>query len=344
MHVCNTFFEWELETHANCDIDQAFLQNPIFLQLQFLPLLYAREGEGVIVTDLPDPSNTAPLFTFADSHFPKGTVSESWGASWIIAKWAKKHAIPYCIPDWQVVRQVNSKQFSFENGPPLTNAALLTTPSDAQTWFNSFDGKKVLKSCYGVSGGGHLLIEDSAYPWEKILSFLEKQWKKQLPVIAEPWVSRQFDFSTQWFINQEKHITYLGSTLCHNDQRGQYTANDVGDENLLFGSHLHFLHAHKKAVEPILRKMATLGYFGNVGIDAMVYTQLDHLILHPIVEINARKTMGFVALQFQKHHFPNDTIRFSFSHTKQGYLPDHLQLKNGKTVLFKRNLTISVYN
>ena len=58
--------------------------------------------------------------------------------------------------------------------------------------------------------------------------------------------------------------------------------------------------------------MLCLGYFGNVGIDAMVYRSENGPQLHPIVEINARKTMGFAALELQKRHFPNKTITLSF--------------------------------
>ncbi len=255
------------------------------------------------------------------------------------------------------------------------------------------------KTCYGVSGKGHLIIDDPLFPWERIDSFLKKEWKKGLPVIAEPWVQRILDFSTQWLIDKHEHLSYIGSTLCANDEKGQYRYNQVGDEKQLFGSHLSFLKEHLKIAEPILLKIAQLGFFGNVGIDAMlycgrhetwnldrakapgfndrkrvhipdidpfaivesrelsrgskskfqadrsIYTLPDNIVaLHPIVEINARKTMGWAALAFQRRYYPDHIVRFSYSPNTNGYLPQSVISKTGKIFPFNRNLTIDIYN
>jgi hypothetical protein len=220
---------------------------------------------------------------------------------------------------------------------------LLSTESQARQWLDSFKGTKVLKTCYGVSGKGHLIIESDAYPQDRITSFLVKEWAKDLPVIAEPWVTRILDFSTQWSIDKHRQITYLGSTICNNDERGQYRFNLVGDEQILFTSHLSALKEHKKIVEQLMQKIALMGFFGNVGVDAMLYSQSDNpdrIYLHPVVEINARKTMGWAALQIQHRYFPNQTIRFQYATGNEGYLPDFVESKQGKKIRFSRNLTI----
>ena len=333
LHIANTFFEWELETDSNIPLSEAFNQNPIYLQLQFLPILYA---DAMIVTDRPRLSLEIPkLFTFDDTLFPRDAEIESWGASQLIAKWAKRHGLTYHMPDWQIVKQINSKQFSFENSPKLPGSALLTDEAQAKEWLKSFEGKKVLKTCFGLSGKGHLFVEKGA----PISSFLQKQWDKGLPVIGEPWVERVLDFSTQWQIDTEGKVHYLGATLCQNDERGQYRSNTVGEEKLVFDNHLSFLAQHREIAEPLLHTIAQLGFFGNIGIDAMIYNP-EEPRLHPVVEINARKTMGWAALAFQKRHCPGKTICFRFAHGEQGYLPHQLSLKNGKTIHFKRNLTI----
>jgi hypothetical protein len=172
------------------------------------------------------------------------------------------------------------------------------------------------------------------------MPFLKKQWDKGLPIIAEPWVNRVLDFSTQWSIDPSQQITYEGSTLCQNDARGQYQYNEVGDEKILFGDRLHFLHQHLQIVQPLLCKIARAGFFGNIGIDAMLYTQQQEIRLHPIVEINARKTMGWAALAFWKKHHRETPLRFKFTAASTGFLPQSLSTKNGKTIHFKRNLTI----
>lgn len=352
LHIANTFMEWELEHKLNKTLQEAFHQHPVYLQLQFLPLLYGESHDLVLFSASPPSSYPESLISFgitppqflllSESDFSACQEIESWGPSRLIAAWAQEKGIAYEIPDWEVVKQINSKQFSFENAPQLPHATLLTQEKEALAWLHSFKGKKVLKTCYGLSGAGHLIIDGTSD--EKILPFLHKEWKKKLPVIAEPWVERLFDFSTQWLI-EKNQIRYLGATACENDERGQYQASIVGNEEALFGSHLPFLQAHQKAAQPLLSQIATLGFFGNIGIDAMVYllpNQVDTPHLHPIVEINGRKTMGWAALHFQKRHFPNDTVCFRYALEKQGYLPSSIKTLEGKEIPFKRNLMIGI--
>lgn len=346
LHIANTFFEWELETDPQCSLSEAFAQNPIFRQLQFLPVLYSTPGDGLLVSE-PPPSeywnslkNPPQSFTLSDSSFLPFEEIESWGASRLISAFADAHQLRYSIPNWDLVRQVNSKQFSFFCSPKLPGGSLLETETEAKRWLSEVKGKKVLKTCYGVSGTGHLIIDDPL-PWERIHSFLRKEWNKELPVIAEPWVERILDFSTQWTIDQSAQISYLGATLCNNNERGQYQFSTVGKEEVLFPSFLPLVKEHCAIVEPILAKIAQLGFFGNVGIDALLYTLPEDPeipLLHPIVEINARKTMGWVALNFQKKHFPEETVRFTYAPAKQGYLPQAVLTKTGKWVTFTRNL------
>ena len=160
-------------------------------------------------------------------------------------------------------------------------------------------------------------------------------------MIAEPWVKRKLDFSTQWMIHPDQSIDYLGATICNTDQRGRYSGNKVGDLSFLFGSYFSCLEKHREIVLRILQKMARLGYFGNVGIDAMIWGNDK---LHPVVEINARKTMGWVALEISKRRFPKQTIALSYlTKSKQSnLLPDAVVQKNGSLIHFSRKLVIEV--
>lgn len=352
LHIANTFFEWELGTQPHCSLLEAFSQNAIFRQLQFLPVLYSSAGEGLLVSEAPSTDYCSflkeppQIFTLSDPSFLPFEELESWGPSRLISAFADAHQLRYCIPNWDIVRQINSKRFSFECSPKLPQSTLLETEAEAKRWLKEFNGKKVLKTCYGVSGTGHLIIDDSL-AWERIIPFLHREWNKGLPVIAEPWVERILDFSTQWTIDKNAHISYLGATLCHNNQRGQYLFSTVGEEEALFAQSRLFLEEHCTIVKPILKKIAKLGFFGNIGIDAMLYTLPENPevpLLHPIVEINARKTMGWVALNFQRKHFPGKTMRFCYASANKGYLPQAILSKTGKWVTFNRNLGIQLYN
>jgi hypothetical protein len=327
LHVANTQFEWELtQTHV-IPLEQAIKRNPIALQLQFLPLLYAPQKDHIAVTSLPSDFNSPRLQLLSSpSHYDR---VESWGASRAVADWARIHNIPYPTPPWNVVQQVNSKAFSFSHAPKLPGATLLETESQAQAWLKP-PFPKVLKTCFGLSGKGHLII-DATTPHETISKFLHKEWNQKRSVLAEPWVKRILDFSTQWLISDT--IQELGVTICENDAFGKYIRNRVG----MAFPYPHFLEEHRNIALPILRRMAALGYVGNVGIDAFIYEGDEGATLHPIVEINARKTMGYVALKLQQNQFPHEVISLSYVSSHQpGLLP--LQLQDGTT--FSRQLIL----
>ena len=124
LHIANTHFESELEEKQR--------ENPIFLQLQFLPLLYADKQDGIGVTHAPHPSFIEPKWhLLSGNDFPYSQV-ESWGSSPTIAAWAKKHHLTYLMPPWEVVKLVNSKAFSFTESPKLPHAALIHTWDELQ--------------------------------------------------------------------------------------------------------------------------------------------------------------------------------------------------------------------
>lgn len=304
IRIANTSFESELLQNTLLPLDQLLAQNNVYRALQLTPFFYGGPQDTVLLTEPPSPDFISELENFGIPPLrwclPKSPPSlpvDSWGASLSIEAWAQKHRLTYNHPPLSVVRAVNSKEFSFTHAPKLPGAELLRTVEQAEAWIAKTPGHKVLKTRFGVSGRGHLFL-----PSPHTAAFLTRE----LPVIAEPWVDRAYDFSTQWVLSQETGIHYLGATLCENDVKGRYRSNRAGHLSI------EHLDAHKVHALPLLEQMLSLGYFGNVGIDAMVYRSESGPQLHPIVEINARKTMGFVALELQKRHFSNKTITLSF--------------------------------
>lgn len=305
LHICNANFEWELTQKKILPLAE-ILQKPPGNQLQFLPCLYANPEDGLVVTQKEPPwPNPLHMHLIGETDFSRYVRVESWGASPSVAAWAKEKAIAYSYPNWDVVKEVNSKAFSFVNSPALPGAELLFNEQEAATWCGKQKRPVVFKTCFGVSGTGHLIQQ--TIDVQAALTFMQKEWREGRPVIAEPWVERVLDFSTQWMVGNDK-IDYLGHTLLLNDARGRFRQNRVSDAM----DEIH-LDKHREIALGVLKKIASRGYFGNVGIDAMLYKDNEHIHLHPIVEVNARKTMGFVALMFQQRHFPNEIVTFSFS-------------------------------
>jgi hypothetical protein len=146
------------------------------------------------------------------------------------------------------------------------------------------------------------------------------------------------DFSTQWLIHQNRSIHYLGHTLCLSNSKGQYQGTIVGSKLPIKPI---FLDQHKEIALELLHQMKEFGYYGHVGFDAMIYNKNR---LHPIVEINARKTMGFVALKIQQTRFPKQAITVSYQQTSgnANLLPDKVFKADGSPLYFKKQLIINL--
>jgi hypothetical protein len=275
LHLCNTFFEWELAGLAGDSLASALTLNPITAQLQFLPYLYGKQDDAVLASAVPE-NPTLPTYTL-DQHPPFSHL-ETWGASKLVQEWALERDIHYLMPPWDVVKMVNTKTYSFSKSP-LPGATLLYEGDPLKPGY-------LLKSCFGTAGRGHILTESP-----KALAFCKTEWASGLPVIAEPFVERTLDFSTQWIISPSGEIAYLGATECRTGATGTHISNTAG------GPLPAFVEEQKAFCMPVLEEMAVMGYFGPVGIDAMVYNSNT---LQPIVEINARKTMGWLTLQLRQ--------------------------------------------
>lgn len=312
LYLCNTDFEFELtENQDNMSIEQAWNIHKRSLLLQYLPILYANQDDAIAVTQKPDNELSGNFILLSDQHIPKFEKCISWGASKRVLKWCQERNIPYEIPNWEVVKQINSKEFSFIHSKQLPGAMLLRNKYELQTWLKETTGKRVLKTCFGLSGTGHHFVSEQMDKMEK---FCEKEWMHNRPIIAEPWVNRFFDFSTQWFLDQKKGIQLVGPTVFESNDKGVYKATLAGAPETIFGAYLPFLKEHQEYSMKIIQDIFKMGFFGSLGVDAFLYhNEKNEICLQPIVEINGRQTMSLAALLFQRKHYPNDPIRLYFS-------------------------------
>ena len=342
-HLCNTNFEFELRQKEILSLKEGLGQHPVFLQLQFLPFLFAEPEDTVVVSFRPPESYLKDLLKIgwwpsADS-IPQGiTLDEQvthipqalscWGWSRQVALWAKQQQIPYPMPSWETILKVNSKAFSFQHGVPLPHSLMLHNELELKAWLEERKTALVLKSCYGVSGRGKLLIAvDKPLDENAIRIFCKKEWDHGLPIIGEPWLDRVFDFSTQWKIDPKNGIEYVGATVMHNDALGVYRGTLSGPEDRLFGEYLSFLQEHKKHALNALKTMQKEGFYGYAGVDSMIYKGIENpqeILLHPIVEINARQTMSLIALWIQRKRYSDRLVKMSFTSLEkeaEGLLP-----------------------
>ena len=342
VHIANTNFEWELKTSSTLPLRESFFTHPIFLQLQFLPLLYAKENESAIVTHLPPKEFISPiqLHLFQETSFQNFQL-ETWGWSKNSKKWAHERDMIYNPPSMAVVREVASKVFSFTNTPSLMGSAIFHHLGEVKKWIKEGPYPKIIKSCFGLAGRERFILKS-----EKDYFYFEKKIQKTFeeghPLIGERWVQRCVDFSTQWEITKNQQIVFLGATLMENDKLGKYRRTIAGDIEELFGPFYPFFEEHLEKVKSPLALIAKKGFYGVLGLDAMIY---QHPLkkenrLHPIVEINPRKTMGWLALQLFKKE-EGHLRALSYVQTEEkGLLPQKLILSKDNIIPFHKQLKL----
>jgi hypothetical protein len=337
-YLNNTDFEFEL-ANPQLSIFQSWEQHLLCQQLQYLPLLYANPEDTVAVSAFPtvaflkeiqqlkwrNHEPLAHLVNWEEKFAFKGQTCLVWGASQQMHRWAQEREMHYPFStDWEIIREINSKAFSHCYSI-LPEAALLADVAELERWLQRVKGKKVIKTCFGLSGKGNRLISQNALN-SSLLLFCNKEWNEGRVMIGEPWLDKVFDFSSQWIIHSQGSHELLGLTVFETDEKGMYLGTLAGNKEKIFGSFLSYASDHQVFAKKVLTDLAQKGFFGYVGIDALIYRLGEKICLYPIVEINARQTMSSVALRLQKKWFPEHSIRLRFT-TLQDPQPSLLPLE-----------------
>lgn len=345
----NAFFEEELVLPATSLFSLIF-KHPVYLQLHYLSCLIANESETPLLVCPPEEGYFSRIeklgilnrnCAFLQDSPKNPSILHSWGASQSLATFAKERGYSYEIPNLSLVKQINSKEFSFQIGQKLPQSCLIYTQEELSHWLQTVQGPKVLKTLHGSSGRGHFVMPDSDLA--KALEFFKKHQKNSPCFLAEPWVERVLDFSTQWEIHKDGTYQYIGATICKNSSKGTYKQSIVGPEENLFKGYFDFLTNHIASAKKAIEYIATLGFFGNLGFDAMIYMKNNTKTLHPIVEINARKTMGWVALSLYKKLQYQDITSFGYEMKKTNepnLLPNFCHPHSGSPTFFQGQFVV----
>lgn len=115
--------------------------------------------------------------------------------------------------------------------------------------------------------------------------------------ILEPWLERTHDLSVQLYISRAGELEVLGSTDLLTSPPGvaQGVAGRIADDGRS-SSHSEHDDATRTAALQLAQAAHNSGYFGPCGVDAFEFRGPEGLELRPLVELNARFTMGTVAL------------------------------------------------
>lgn len=232
----------------------------------------------------------------------------------------KSFGLKYRGPKINVVRKVNSKVYSLKLSKRLGIGMI------GDIVRNHFEliskGRKLLdggpfliKDPYGVSGKGNLLVS-SPKILESIAKYLNKQESEgQISIfVLEPLLQKKLDFSCAMSIDYDGHVKILCVQQMLNHQFA-YSGSCKAD-----GNFIEYLK-RKGYFSDMFRIAGELyrdGYTGDVCVDSMLLTSGK---IVPVIEINARKSMGFINFHIDKH-LSHDQLCGRMSNMNLGFSGD----------------------
>lgn len=192
-----------------------------------------------------------------------------------------------------IIKKINSKVYSYKLNKKLKanyEGVIITNHDEILEQFkimNKGNGV-VLKEPYGVSGKGNLFINSEAI-LNRVTKFIESQEKKGLKtaLIMEPFLEKEEDFSCQFTIEEDGNFSLVSVQKMLNfkfNYGGSYKADEDFVKWLEVKGYINMM-------KEVGKELYNDGYFGDVCVDSMI---LKNGEIVPIIEINGRKSMGFI--------------------------------------------------
>ena len=110
------------------------------------------------------------------------------------------------------------------------------------------------------------------------------------------------------------HVTFVGYSLFHtNSSLTSYSSNVLMTDDEIVahlsgisGLDTGLFHTTETAVGSALAEIVGDVYSGPLGVDMMIYCTGTEMLINPCVEINLRRTMGFVAHDLRQRLLPEN--------------------------------------
>ncbi len=194
------------------------------------------------------------------------------------------------FPNYDTVEKVNAKPYAAnlrENlGTPL--GKVCRSQKALQDYCNeqlSAGISVVVKSAFGVSGSGNIRVDSPTY-LQALNRHISRQKDRLFTLIAEPLLDRKMDFSCQFFIDTQGNPGSFSLQRLFNQSGSFASIRPLNQqERALIDEQTYFDYMNSIALA-----LFAEGYFGPVCVDSMI-TRQNQLI--PLIEINARYSMGF---------------------------------------------------
>ena len=301
----------------------------------FLPALWAGEDDYVLVADVGKAeehlvetgvsTDNVNFITASELHdLPTDIAVEPWGWDSALCFQLARHGLNReCLPgdaELREIRRLSSRTFSsrllkllrnsIDDGSIFTvgqsiyvsdikDVAIMVAKLDMvvlkEPWSCSGRGVRYIASAAGKCSG--IKFESFEAP---VANWVRNVIGQQGGIMLEPYYNNVLDFGME-FQCQKQSVRYCGLSVFSTDN-GFYNGNVVAPESYkleIISSMIapERLLMVREAMEKILSSEMGNGYSGPLGVDMMIVRMEDGSFrLHPMVEINVRRTMGHVSL------------------------------------------------
>ncbi len=313
--------------------------------LQYLPLLFAKKGDILVVHNEPSPifQNWMNVIDIPEVYYvpEKNLLSPEvaniykpgklspWGWSPAIhhklqylkpgtaeqfqnspsSNWEKWHKNHYSrSTSLQILKDITSTHKEADLLPESLHPQVVKTVEGVKNCFNQWS-QIVLKSPWSSSGRGVQMLRYGELNKSNV-QWINSILKQQGYIMVEPLLEKLTDLSMHFHISPES-IQYLGFGKFTTNKNGQYQNNIIRPQK----NERDFPIPLKKLYVWLINSFESLNiqqkYEGYAGVDLMGLKLGNKTIVHPCVEVNWRFNMGLVALQLEKFIHPEAHGKFS---------------------------------
>ena len=208
------------------------------------------------------------------------------------------------------MRRGNSREWSFaleqELGVALIGSARLERVEDLSEAVGrsaSEHGTPVADHAWVIKANLGMAARERVLGRGPKLTAAQRGWlrgklKTDGAVFFEPWLRRSEEIGIQWTLpplgRGAPQLAGITRLLC--DLQGRYLGSEFSLDLSIPPQWQHAVEICEQAA----KRLQTLGYFGPLGIDAVIYEDAQgNAQARPLQDINARHTMGRLALGFR---------------------------------------------
>ena len=174
----------------------------------------------------------------------------------------------------------------------------------------------VLKAPWSCSGRGVRYVSKNTLS-PHLEGWVANTIAKQGYIMIEPFYTKILDLAGEFYCCKDGNVKFLGLSLFET-KNGTYTGNIIAPENRKRKVVSKYIPL--SILDDAIAKIAVLAskgfkgiYEGHFGVDMMIVADKDRgFCLHPCVELNLRRTMGYVALCMKSaNNLPTKVMRTS---------------------------------